>query len=113
MSQTRLSIPQGTTYAVEWPILTEDTAEPIDPTGYTARAQARPYTDSGEVLYEWSTTNGTLAFFDNRLRLTVGADVSSAWTWDHAVFDIEIYAPSGATYRVVSGVIDIVSEVTR
>lgn len=98
---------------VRWPILTTDSTA-IDVSTWTVRAQARPRASSSTVLYSWSSTAGNvLATTDGYVGLIVAPEVSSAWTWKRAVYDVELVDPAGNVTRVDSGLLSVDREVTR
>lgn len=109
--RTGLTIPQGTTWGIAWPI-TKD-GEPTDLTGWTVKAQVRKTAANPTVLHEWSTASGTATVTDSKVTLLVAAAVSSAWLWVRGVYDLELTSPSGVVYRIAEGPVYVAPEVTR
>ena len=109
--RTALTIPQGTSWGVAWPI-TED-GEPAEIDSWTVKAQVRETVTSTAVLYEWSSDAETALTADSRVVLLVAPNVSTAWTWRRGVYDVELTSPDGAVYRISEGVIYVSPEVTR
>lgn len=119
-----LTIRQGTTWRVAFPILGE-----FDPTGWAIRSQVRRDFNVPEVLYEWSSAAGTAGFemvpADQLVAagypavapqlcvvLSVAPTTSSAWAWRSGKYDIE--ASNGTDVLLVAeGRIDVAPEITR
>jgi hypothetical protein len=107
-----LHIKQGSLFSIQWPVLDRDgNAVPLD--GWTGLAQVRRYKDSEEVLYTWSTEDGSIEFQDGHVKMNVPADVSSAWTWFEGSYDLELTSPQGVPTRVKEGKVYVSREVTR
>jgi hypothetical protein len=88
---------------------------PTDITGYTARCQIRKRWHSSTFEAELTTENGgiTLTTEDAGIELYIDAATSAAFTFDKAVFDVEMISAGGDIVRVVQGVIEVSREVTR
>lgn len=111
-----LYIPQGSTWRRAWPVLDSETDEPLDLTGATARAQVRLYAKAPDVpLYEWTIANGGIEIdvLNSRVVLITTPVVSNAWTWTKGVYDILLTEQSGDVTRIVQGLVQVVSGVTR
>src|SRR3982751_2588159 len=90
-----LTIEQGATYEMSWPLFNPSTGEPFDSLdGWSARAQARMAVAQPLVLFEWSSSptgnQGTILLEDSTLKFQVSADESSQWSWRKAAYDIEL-----------------------
>lgn len=109
--RTSLTIPQGTTWGIAWPILEDD--EPKDLSGWTVKAQIRATVESGTVLHEWSTATGNATVTEFRVAIFLAPGASSAWTWVRGVYDVELTSPEGAVYRIAEGAIYVSRQVTR
>lgn len=113
---TVLVIPAGTTWAWAFPI-TDPDGQPIDVTGWSARAQVRAslWLPEESALHEWNTegvdANATLE--DSQLILTVDPDTSSAWTWWAGVYDIELTDDTGRVARLDQDEVFVTPEVTH
>lgn len=107
-----LTIPQGATWEVRWPIQNADGTD-ADLTGWEVRAQARLERRSADVLHEWSTAAGTASVVAGSVALRVSAAESTAWSWTLAVFDVEVFHTDGRVMRVTQGTLEVDSEVTR
>lgn len=112
MSRSNLTIIQGATWQIAWPI-TDLSGAPIDLTGWTVRSQVRPSPDSSTVYYEWSTAVGNASVLNSRVTLSVRPVESSAWTWTDGAFDIELTDLLGRVARIVEGTVSVSPEVTR
>lgn len=112
-----LTIPQGTSWAIAFPLLDEDDQPYIDTTGWSARAQVRPSRTHSSVLFEWNTTAsgslGRITIEDGKVNMFVTPSQSSAWVWTRGVYDLEITDGNGDTFRPVGGHVWVDQEVTR
>ena len=101
---------------------------PIDLTDYQARMQIRPNKDSNTVILTLSSSratdgtglnlsgsSGTNSPVSGTIGVFISANSSSAFTFDSAVYDLEIV--TGSTYpivtRLLEGNIQLVKEVTE
>lgn len=107
-----LTIIQGSTWGISWPVVDDDD-QPLDLTGWSVRAQVRPRTDSGTVLWEWSTAANSASVSGAAVTLRLTAAQSSAFTFSRAVYDIELTDGDGNVYRVAQGHVEVSPEVTR
>jgi hypothetical protein len=123
-----LVIPQGKSWTGPmWALLAPDDG-PYDLTGKVVRAQVRESPRSQTVLYEWSTTAGTIAAFTgvvvemddgttvttSAIALTVKPSVSAAWSWRVGVYDVEVDEGGDTVWPVVEpSAVRLTLEVTR
>ena len=107
---TDFTIPQGSDTGLVWPVTLGSAG---DLTDGLVRAQARKSVKSEEVLYEWSSTDGTASIDADSIYLWIPGDVSSLWDWRAAVYDVEYVDPDGGPHRVDQGKLKISPEVTR
>jgi hypothetical protein len=107
-----LRINQGETFQLAVPVL-DANGSPVSLSGMTARAQVRSYVQSAAPLYEWSTTNGNLAFDGNDVVLTVPASASSAWTFRTGQWSLELVDTNSDTTLLVEGYVIVHPEITR
>ena len=114
----RINCDQGATFerslTIYQPAVLGASAVPVDLTGYSARMQVRPETESSEVLVELTTENGrlTLGGAAGTIVMEIEADVTETFDND-GVYDLEIYNTDGKVYRVIKGRFVIQPEVTR
>ena len=90
--------------------------DPVDLSGYTARAQVRESVSSPTVLAEWTTQNGRLAITNGtqgEITWLISATETAGYTWPEGVWDLELVAPSGEVERLLEGRIVVSPEVTR
>lgn len=109
---TALTIPQGTTWGVSWPVV-DQSGNPVDLTGWSARSQVRPYVESEQVLHEFSSAAGDIELSAAHVTLRVSPTESSSWAWRNGVYDVELTSPDQTVYRVAEGRVTVSSEVTR
>lgn len=112
-----ITVPQGTTFAVYWPLFAADCTTPLVTTGWTARAMARKTVDNTTVLASWLTSDGSLAYStvgtESRITMFFTPSQTSAWTWKAAHYDIELINASAAVIRLTQGFLTLDKETTR
>lgn len=108
---THLTIPQGTTWGIAWPIT--ESGSPKDITGWTVRAQIRAPGFGHAVLHEWSTTLGNATVAGSAVTLLLTPGVSAGWAWDFGVYDVALTSPAGEVFRIAEGTVYVSPEVTR
>ena len=88
--------------------------DPIDLSGYTARAQIRKRLKSEEVMIELTTENGriTLGGALGTISLFIDAEDTEALNFNSGVWDLEMEV-SGIVKRLVQGTVTLSKEVTR
>ena len=88
---------------------------PVNLTGFTARMQIRETVESTTVLHSLTTENGgiTLGGAAGTIALTISATDTAAFTFDTAVYDLEVVSGGGVVTEVASGAVLTNDEVTR
>lgn len=112
MPRTSITIPQGASWGLAWPIL-DEAGQPKDLTDWTVKAQIRATADSGTVLHEWNTATGTATVTDSRVSILLAGTTSAAWTWSRGVYDVKLTSPEGVPYRIAEGAVYVSPQVTR
>lgn len=114
LQQDHLVIPQGTTWAVRWPLLDQQ-GNAVETIGWTVRSQVRRSHLDKEILHEWSTEKGNATVFDSFVELRVDPQESTLWAWGSAkvVYDVEVTLPTGEVLRLTQGTITISREITK
>lgn len=109
-----IRIEQGATWRT---VLTvkDDTGQPVDLTGYTARMQIRQDYDTTTVLAELTTANGgiTINGDNGQVTLLIADEDTAAYTWTSGVYDLELVSGSGDVTRLLQGPASLDLEVTR
>lgn len=106
-----LEIQQGVTWACVFPVV-DSNGELVTVTGCIAVAQVRR--GPGEpLLHEWSAVEANIIVIGQSVTLTLDPDVTSAWPWTTAQYDIELTEPSGARSRIAEGPVRVSPEITR
>ena len=120
------TIEQGVTTTLEFQYKDEN-SNPINLTGYSGRMQIKSdYADNAPTTYatissslytdgtglNFSGSNGSKPPTSGSIGLFISAATSSAFTFETAKYDLEIYSGSVVT-RLVEGTIKISKEVTR
>lgn len=88
---------------------------PIDLSGYTARMQIRSTLSSDTVLSELTTANNKIVL-DNTAKtitLTLSATETAAFSFNTAVYSLEMVSSGGQVTQLVNGNLTLVKEVTR
>lgn len=117
-AKENLTIENGITFEKTW-IYADAAREPISLAAYEARMQIRERIDSTAFLVELNSTVGGINLEQNaetgRIDVRIAADVTDTFTFDRAVYDLEIYLPADATtvYRLVGGSVILKEGVTR
>ena len=82
--------------------------------GYAARMQIRPYVHSEVVYDELTTSNGRLEFIEEgKLKVILTNQATDKYTFDKALYDIEVIDTQGKVTRVVEGRVIARHGVTR
>lgn len=107
--QFDIVIDQGSDYEVTFPVL-DEAGDPQALDGWAVRSQVRELASDAEVLHDFVDE---LSIDGSDVQLVVPADVSAAWAWVSAVYDIELVAPNDEVTRLVEGRVIVRPEVTR
>jgi len=89
--------------------------KPSDITGYTARMHIKEKWHSLTAIHELTTENGgiILTVEDASIELIILPAVTALFTFNKAVYDIEMISPSGTVTRIIEGSITLHKEVTK
>lgn len=103
---------QGATFTFAFTIDTDGT--PWNLTGYTARMQVRPFTESTTKIFDLTETNGiALGGVLGTVTVTRNATQMAAAKAGRHVYDIELESSGGVVTRILEGRFIIVPEVTQ
>lgn len=118
------TIEQGTTLDFNVQYL-DSNSTPVDLTDYSGRMQIRPTLTSNDVIItlsssraddgtglNFSGSNGTTPPTSGSIGVFISAASSSAFSFNEAVYDLEIYSGSIVT-RILEGKVKLSKEVTR
>lgn len=116
------TIEQGTTFERIFKYKDEN-GNPVDLTGYDVRMQIRSSYDSAILA---SLTSGSGDFVlsvpadaasgvtdKNQIKLTISASHTAAYSFDQALYDIELESGTGIVTRLLQGKIKLSREVTK
>lgn len=84
--------------------------------GWTAKAQIRPSTDSATLLHELTSAGGTILLgSDGKVTFKIAGAVSLAWTWIdvEAKYDVLLTGPVGQLIRMLEGDVFVSPDTTR
>jgi len=109
----KLKIDQGAT--LRKPFTWKAAGQPVDLTGYSARMQIRETLESDTVIHELTTENGGILIGDEpgQFTLYISAMDTADFTFESAVYDLELIAPDGDVTRILAGDVTLSREVTR
>lgn len=109
-----MTIEQGSTFnlLVYWK---NSANNPIDMTNYTAKMQIRSSTGASVKLLEISSDSGEIEIYplQGSLNVKIGYLQTQQLEPSVAVYDLELYAPTGEVYKLLKGRVRIEGEVTR
>lgn len=109
----RLKIDQGSTLrkSFTW----KAGKEPVDLTGFSARMQIRETIESEEVIADLTSENGGIIIGDEpgQFTLYISAEDTAAFSFESAVYDVELVAADGDVTRILAGDVSLSLEVTR
>ena len=113
----KLAIDQGGTYRkrVVWNVGPKKNPVPVDLAGATARAQIRTELTSPTVLHELTTENGGIVLnaVPGGVDLYIADTDTATFTWEAAVYDLEVVLSNGDVRRLLAGPVTVSPEVTR
>ena len=77
--------------------------------------QIRPEIDSGEVIADLTTENGGLVIYgiEGKVSIHITSSQTEAFSFEDAVYDIELVALNGDVDRFLEGSVRLSPEVTR
>tara|TARA_R110002050_G_scaffold249951_3_gene387856 strand:- start:3239 stop:3613 length:375 start_codon:yes stop_codon:yes gene_type:complete len=116
------TIEQGTTFERVFKYKDENGA-PVDLTGYDVRMQIRS-TYGSDILANLTSGSGDFVISvppdaadgvtdKNQIKLTISATHTAAYTFDQALYDIELESGTGVVTRLLQGKIKLSREVTK
>ena len=111
-----LDIYKGSTFVkiIQWKTGTPPVA--VNLTGCTARMQIRKSVNDLTVLDTLTTENLKLQIHEplnGKFKIVIAANISTAYTFTSAVYDLEIVFMDGTVIRVIEGCLTAAPEVTR
>lgn len=111
---TPLVIQAGTDAGVRWLVNDGGTGLPMNFTGWSVKSEVRRSVNDSVVLHTWSTAAGNAtAGADGFVTIFWSHAVTSAWTWTHGMYSVELTSPTGKVSRLDEGTINVSAEVTR
>jgi hypothetical protein len=121
MAEGDIVIKQGTDPIIEIPNVRDANGALITNwTGFSVKGQIRERPESPTVLHEWTSQGASpnVTFSGSDVVLDLPKAVSSAFTWTHARYDVELTDPSGKVACIAppensGGHVIINREVTR
>lgn len=112
-SSVNLTITQGSDFTYSFELSAED-GTIQDLTGYTAHMQIRPTSDSPVIILDLTTANNLLKIQTGGIvTMSIPAATTAAFTFDSAVYDLEVTSPSSVVTRVTGGSISLIWNITK
>ncbi len=108
-----LTINKGSGYKIIFTISKD--SNDVDLTGYSLRGQIRPSSSSSTVLLNMTSAN-LLLKIDNEnssIIMNLPESFTRRVSGSYGVYDIELLNPTSDAYKIVTGLITFVSEVTQ
>ena len=89
--------------------------EPTDITDFTARMQIREKWHSTTFIHELTTENAgiVLTVADASIILTIPPATTELFTFNQAVYDVEMISSAGDITRIFEGIVTLHKEVTK
>jgi hypothetical protein len=110
-SSKNLTINKGSGYRIIFS-LTKD-GDSADLSGHSLRGQVRPSSSSSVVLLNMTSANLLLKIEDSNIVMNLPESFTRRVTQNYAVYDIEILSPTSDAYKIVTGLITFIPEVTQ
>lgn len=112
--ELNLRIRQGSTFAPPALIYFDPDGEPIDLTGFTARAQLRDPGDLSVLFLTLTTENGGIVLGDDAgtIALFISAEDTADMSFDAAVWDLDLINGS-VIDTLLTGAVELTREITR
>jgi hypothetical protein len=84
-------------------------------TGYTAEMQIRPNAESSIVIMDLTDANSRLVITPliGQIEISLSSTETAGFTFDTAVYDLEITAPDTTVTRVIGGNISLIPNITK
>lgn len=112
----RIKCEQGTTFRLV-ATYKDDSGDPVNLTGYSARMQVRRSHASDSTLLDLASTGGspriTVAGSTGVITVTVPASITAELPAGRFVYDLEIISGGGEVTRIIEGDFVVDPEVTR
>jgi hypothetical protein len=105
---------QGATFQRRF-LWQDESEQPINLTGYTARMQVRTSVKSSESVVELTTENDAIVLYPDSgaIELVLSAEDTAELPAKQCVYDLEMVSTSGFVTRLLQGTFVISPEVTR
>lgn len=110
-STKNLTINKGSGYKITFTL--SKNGGDVDLTGHSLRGQIRPSSSSSTVLFNMTSANLLLQIEDSSIVMTLPESFTRRVTGTYATYDIELLSPTADAYKIVSGLITFVPEVTQ
>jgi len=89
--------------------------QPVDLSIYSARMQIRETVDSSTVIHEATSANNQIVLDNTNktITITIPAGVTQAFTFETAVYSVELFELTGRVIPFLVGGLSLVKEITR
>jgi hypothetical protein len=110
-SSKNLTINKGSGYRITFAL--SKGGIPADLSGHTLRGQIRPSSSSSSVLLNMTSANLLLKIENSNVIMNLPESFTRRVKENYAVFDLELLSPTSDAYKIVTGLITFVPEVTQ
>jgi len=112
-STKNLTINKGSGYRINFTISKD--GDPADLTGYSIRGQVRPSSSSTTVLLNMTMANLLLKIDNDNSQIIMNFPESFTRRvpGTYAVYDLELLSPTADAYKIVTGLLTFIPEVTQ
>lgn len=110
-SSQNLTLNKGSGYRIIF-LLKKD-GNNADLSGHTLRGQIRPSSSSGVVLLNMTSANLFLKIENSNIIMNLPESFTRRVVQNNAVYDIEIISPTSDAYKIITGLITFIPEVTQ
>lgn len=110
-STKNLTLNKGSGYRITYNLTKNGVS--VNLSGHTLRGQIRPSSTSSEVLLNMTSANLLLQISGSSIIMNLPESFTRRVVGAYAVYDIELIAPTSDAYKIVTGLITFVPEVTQ
>jgi hypothetical protein len=110
-STKNLTINKGSGYRINFNL--SKNGDPVNLTGHSLRGQIRPSATSSEILLNMTSANLLLRIENSSIAMILPESFTRRVSGVYAVYDIELLNPTADAYKIITGLITFIPEVTQ
>ena len=111
LSSKNLTINKGSGYKIIFTLTKSGISANLS--GHSLRGQIRPSSSSNIILLNMTSANLLLKIDGSNVIMNLPESFTRRVTQNYAVYDIEILSPTSDAYKIVTGLITFIPEVTQ